>query len=239
MIAGGREGDPRVRPRPEPGTSGDMIRVPMPALTEERRKELIKVVQHEAENARVAVRNLRRDANTHLKEVLKKHEVSEDDERRAQDDVQKLTDRYIAEIDKLLQEKEAGPDGGLSARMQPRRAPRARSRSRRRAAPRRHHHGRQRPLGEAAPPAARRRPPARRRRRCAPPCAPAPSAASSTSRCSPSARENWRRPAEEVSFLMQLFARALEQEVDEAARERHPPQGGRRPQRFDPQASAS
>ena len=90
-----------------PASMGDTVRVPMPALTEERRKELIKVVRHEAENARVAVRNLRRDANHHLKEVLKKKEVSENDERRAQDDVQKLTDRAIAEIDKLLQHKEA------------------------------------------------------------------------------------------------------------------------------------
>jgi len=90
-----------------PATAGDTIRVPMPSLTEERRKELIKVVRHEAENARVAVRNLRRDAIQHLKEALKKKEVSENDERRAQDDVQKLTDRSIAEIDKLLQQKEA------------------------------------------------------------------------------------------------------------------------------------
>ena len=90
-----------------PATSGDVIRVPMPALTEERRKELIKVVRHEAENARVAVRNVRRDANEHLKKLLKDHKVSEDDERHAQTDVQKLTDRYIAEIDKVLQGKEA------------------------------------------------------------------------------------------------------------------------------------
>jgi ribosome recycling factor len=90
-----------------PASMGDTVRVPMPALTEERRKELIKVVRHEAENARVAVRNLRRDANHHLKEALKKKEVSENDERRTQDDVQKLTDRSIAEIDKLLQQKEA------------------------------------------------------------------------------------------------------------------------------------
>jgi ribosome recycling factor len=89
-----------------PVASGDTIRVPMPALTEERRKELIKVVKHEAENARVAVRNLRRDANNALKEALKKKDVSENDERRAQEDVQKLTDRHIAEIEKLLQEKE-------------------------------------------------------------------------------------------------------------------------------------
>ena len=89
-----------------PATSGDVIRVPMPALTEERRRDLIKVVRHEAENARVAVRNLRRDAIHHLKDALKKHEVSENDERRAQDEVQKMTDRHVADIDKLLQEKE-------------------------------------------------------------------------------------------------------------------------------------
>jgi ribosome recycling factor len=89
-----------------PASQGDTVRVPMPLLTEERRKELIKVVKHEAENARVAVRNLRRDAIQHLKDALKKHEVSENDERRAQDEVQKMTDRHVAEIDKLLQEKE-------------------------------------------------------------------------------------------------------------------------------------
>ena len=90
-----------------PASQGETIRVPMPPLTEERRKELIKVVKHEAENARIAVRNLRRDAIQHLKEGLKKHEVSENDERRAQDEVQKMTDRHIAEIDKLLQQKES------------------------------------------------------------------------------------------------------------------------------------
>jgi ribosome recycling factor len=90
-----------------PSTVGEAVRVPMPPLTEERRKELIKVVKHEAENAKVAVRNVRRDANAHLKDLLKDKEISEDDERRAQDDVQKLTDRYIAEIEKLLHTKEA------------------------------------------------------------------------------------------------------------------------------------
>lgn len=90
-----------------PSTMGEVVRVPMPALTEERRKDLIKVVRHEGENARVAIRNVRRDANTHLKDLLKKKEVAEDDERRAQDDIQKLTDRYIAEVDKALQVKEA------------------------------------------------------------------------------------------------------------------------------------
>ena len=90
-----------------PATQGELVRVPMPALTEERRKELIKVVKHEGETAKVAIRNLRRDANHHLKEALKAKEVSENDERRAQDDVQKLTDQHIAGIDKLLQQKEA------------------------------------------------------------------------------------------------------------------------------------
>jgi ribosome recycling factor len=90
-----------------PATAGDMIRVPMPALTEERRRDLTKVIKSEGEDAKVAVRNLRRDANTHLKESLKAKEVSEDEERRAQDDIQKLTDRFIAEIDKLLAQKEA------------------------------------------------------------------------------------------------------------------------------------
>lgn len=90
-----------------PATLGDIVRVPMPALTEERRKDLIKVVRGEAENARVAVRNLRRDANHALKEAMKAKTISEDDERRAQEDVQKLTDRYIAEIDKALSQKES------------------------------------------------------------------------------------------------------------------------------------
>jgi ribosome recycling factor len=89
-----------------PSTNGDLIRVPMPMLTEERRRDLIKVVRNEAENAKVALRNVRRDANEHLKKLLKDKEVGEDDERRAQDDVQKLTDRFVSEIDKALQVKE-------------------------------------------------------------------------------------------------------------------------------------
>jgi len=90
-----------------PAAAGETIRVPMPPLTEERRKELIKVVRHEAENARVAVRNLRRDAIHALKDALKNKDVSENDERRAQDDVQKLTNRFVAEIDRLLEQKES------------------------------------------------------------------------------------------------------------------------------------
>jgi ribosome recycling factor len=89
-----------------PATSGDVIRIPMPALTEERRKELTKIVRHEGENAKVAVRNIRRDAIAHLKALLKEGDVSEDDERRAQDEMQKMTDRSIADIDKLVAEKE-------------------------------------------------------------------------------------------------------------------------------------
>jgi len=90
-----------------PATMGETVRVPMPALTEERRKDLIKVVHKEGEAARVAVRNIRRDANNHLKDLLKQKKAAEDEERRAQDDVQKLTDRHIAEIDKALTAKEA------------------------------------------------------------------------------------------------------------------------------------
>ncbi len=90
-----------------PATQGDLIRVPMPALTEERRKELVKVVKQEAEGAKIAVRNIRRDANEQLKKLLKDKEATEDDERRAQDDVQKMTDKFVAEIDKIVTQKEA------------------------------------------------------------------------------------------------------------------------------------
>ena len=90
-----------------PATVGETVRVPMPALTVERRRDLIKVVHKEAETARVAVRNIRRDANQHLKDLLKQKKVAEDEERRGQEDVQKLTDRYIAQVDKALASKEA------------------------------------------------------------------------------------------------------------------------------------
>lgn len=90
-----------------PATQGDVIRVPMPALTEERRRELTKVARSEAETAKIAIRNLRRDANEQLKKLVKDKEISEDDERRAGDDVQKLTDKFVAEIDKLVTTKEA------------------------------------------------------------------------------------------------------------------------------------
>jgi len=89
-----------------PANTGEIIRVPMPPLTEERRRELTKIVRHEGENAKVAVRNIRRDAITHLKDAIKNRTISEDDEHRAQDDMQKLTDYYVAEIDKLLAQKE-------------------------------------------------------------------------------------------------------------------------------------
>lgn len=89
-----------------PTTAGTVIRVPLPPLTEERRREMIKVVKSEAENAKVAIRNIRRDANNEFKELLKKKEISEDDERRAQDDVQKITDKFVAEVDKVFAAKE-------------------------------------------------------------------------------------------------------------------------------------
>jgi ribosome recycling factor len=90
-----------------PSSQGDLLRVPMPALTEERRRELSKVVRNEGEDAKIAVRNLRRDANDHAKRLLKDKAISEDEERRSLDDLQKLTDRYIAEIDRLTAGKEA------------------------------------------------------------------------------------------------------------------------------------
>ena len=89
-----------------PANMGEQLRVPMPALTEERRRDLTKVVRNEGESAKIAVRNLRRDANQHLKDAVKATEISEDDERRAEEDVQKLTDRHVAEIDKMLAAKE-------------------------------------------------------------------------------------------------------------------------------------
>ncbi len=90
-----------------PSTQGDLIRVPMPALTEERRRDLTKIVRNAGEDSRIAVRNLRRDANDHAKRLLKDKEISEDDERRSLDEMQKLTDRTIAEIDRLVSAKEA------------------------------------------------------------------------------------------------------------------------------------
>jgi len=97
-----REGDLGLNP----ATTGDIIRIPLPPLTEERRRDLIKVVKSEGENSKVAIRNARRDANDALKKLIKDKEISEDDERRAQDDVQKVTDQYISEIDKIIESKE-------------------------------------------------------------------------------------------------------------------------------------
>lgn len=90
-----------------PNTAGTVIRIPMPALTEERRRDMVKIVRSEAEGARVAIRNIRRDANSDFKELLKEKEISEDDERRASDRVQKLTDQYVDEVEKLVEVKEA------------------------------------------------------------------------------------------------------------------------------------
>lgn len=90
-----------------PASNGDTIRVPMPALTEQTRKDMIKRCKSEAEQGRVAIRNIRRDANTMLKDLLKEKEITEDDERRGQDDIQKLTDKYVAEVEEMLKKKEA------------------------------------------------------------------------------------------------------------------------------------
>jgi ribosome recycling factor len=90
-----------------PSTAGTVIRIPMPQLTEERRRDLVKIVRHEGENTKVAIRNIRRDANSDFKELLKEKEISEDDQRRAEEDIQKLTDKYTAEVDKHLEVKEA------------------------------------------------------------------------------------------------------------------------------------
>ena len=90
-----------------PATAGTVIRIPMPPLTEERRRDLVKVVKHEAEQARVAIRNIRRDANSDFKDLLKEKEISEDEEHKAEDNIQKLTDTYVGKIDKVLADKEA------------------------------------------------------------------------------------------------------------------------------------
>mgnify|MGYP001556264413 CR=1 FL=1 len=90
-----------------PATAGTVIRIPMPPLTEERRRDLVKVVKQEAEGARVAVRNIRRDANSDFKELLKEKEISEDEERKAEENIQKVNDSYIAKIDQVLADKEA------------------------------------------------------------------------------------------------------------------------------------
>ena len=89
-----------------PATSGDIIRIPMPMLTEETRKEMVKQAKADAEHGRVSIRNARRDANSMIKELLKEKEITEDDERKGEDDIQKLTDRYIAEVEKMLKAKE-------------------------------------------------------------------------------------------------------------------------------------
>ncbi len=90
-----------------PATAGTTIRIPLPPLTEERRRDMVRIVRHEGENARVAIRNIRRDANSELKSLLKEKEITEDEERRAEDAVQKLTDNHVAEVEKMLEAKEA------------------------------------------------------------------------------------------------------------------------------------
>ena len=144
-----------------PASMGDLIRVPMPPMSEERRKEMTKLVRNEGESAKIAMRNLRRDANDAVKKLVKDKLASEDDQKRAEAEIQKVTDRHIAEIDQLVAAKEAGDHGGLRPRC--RSAMTARPR-RDRSPPHRHRHGRQRPLGDAALPAARGGPQEGRRR---------------------------------------------------------------------------
>jgi ribosome recycling factor len=204
-----------------PAAQGDLIRVPMPALTEERRRDLIKVVKGEGEGAKVAVRNLRRDAIATLKDMLKNKECSEDEERRAQDEIQKLTDRYVAEIDKQLSHQGNRVDGHLATR--------TRSPGWRRCAFRQFD-SRRVPTTSAVP---------RHvaiimdgngrwaRKRLLPRFA-GHHRGVETVRAMVKAcldrgieyltlfafsSENWRRPQEEVSLLMQLFMRALKEEV--------------------------
>jgi ribosome recycling factor len=152
-----------------PITDGQMIRLPIPELTEERRKELAKLVGQYAEKARIAVRNVRRDGMDHLKQDEKKHEISEDERKRLEHEVQKLTDDTIKEIDELARRQGKGNPRQVTSSTAPEEGA-GNWRERRRQhgpAPRRDHHGRQRPLGEAARAAARRRPP--RGRRSGPP----------------------------------------------------------------------
>ena len=169
-----------------PITDGQMIRLPIPELTEERRKELAKLVGQYAEKARIAVRNVRRDGMDHLKQDEKKHEISEDERKRLEHEVQKLTDDTIKEVD----EARRGQGKGNPRQVTPAPAPEGRSRTRRGRqgpAPRRDHHGRQRPLGGAARLAARCRAQGRRRGR-------SPGDAGR--------RRPWRRGADALRFLV-------------------------------------
>ena len=159
-----------------PMTAGTVIRIPMPPLTEERRRDITKVVRHDAENARVAVRNVRRDVMNDVKEALKEKLISQDDERRAETEIQKLTDKHVAEIDAAAGGQGKRDHAGLSAEWRRQRHEHSPSH--------RHHHGRQRPLGRGPRPAARGRPQAGHRRRCAWPSRNARGAASKRSRCS-------------------------------------------------------
>ena len=193
-----------------PAPDGQMIRIPIPELTSERRTELAKLAHKYAEQARVAVRNVRRDGMEALKKAEKDHKISQDEHRQKSDEVQKLTDRYVKQVDECwprrkrrssrsdvdcVSARQCRPDTGSQ--------------------PCRHHHGRQRPLGEGARPAAGRRPPARRR--CGAPrrCAARASSASPMLTLFAFSTENWTRPADEVSDLMGLLRHYLRNEIAE------------------------
>ena len=227
MLSAHREGDPGLRPRPEPEQRRHDHPPAVPARsTRSAAASSSSCARATPRRRKVAVRNVRRDAIEHLEKREKDGEISQDDLRRGEAEIQKLTDAHIAEIDEMLKRKEAGDHGSLGrtcpadphdsqaffhhdARARAARVVRPRPRAR----ARRHHHGRQRPLGREARPAAHRRAPRRREgdprghRRVR------SSSASATSRSTRSARENWRRPEDEVKGLMALFVEVLEAEL--------------------------
>ena len=203
-----------------PITDGQMIRLPIPDLTEERRKELAKLVGQYAEKARIAVRNVRRDGMDHLKTDEKKHEISEDERKRLEHEVQKLTDDTIKEIDDAARRQGKGNPRQVTRARRPGEAPSAGRAQRRGSPPRRDHHGRQRPLGEAARAAARRRPSRRRRGGCAGLCSAAVEARGrGPDRSTPSRRRIGGAADEEIADLTGLMRFYLERELDELDRE--------------------
>ena len=181
-----------------PMTAGTVIRIPMPPLTEERRRDITKVVRHDAENARVAVRNVRRDVMSDIKELLKEKLISQDDERRAEADIQKLTDKHIADIEQLLAGEGKGGHAGLTRQCRAQHACRGTSRSSwmaMAAGPRRAAAARRPATRQGSTPVRMAIAGVRR------------AAASRRSRCSPSRARTGSRPPEEVSSLMSLFVR--------------------------------
>ena len=197
-----------------PSSEGQVIHLRIPELNEERRKELVKVAHKYAETAKVAVRHVRRDGMDVLKKMEKDHEISEDDHKRMDTEVQKTTDQTIVDIDHLLVGQGKGDHDGLT--VSPcRRSPDPTVRRIRRAAPRRHHHGWQRALGFGARAAARRRGTGAASRRCARPCAPPAKSASRFLTIFSFSAENWSRPPSEIRDLMGLLRRFIRNDLAE------------------------